>query len=749
MREKNTQLTERMKQEERNQKRQQKFVVLLEQRYREVCTKTGVPASLTFSRTEDGVQMKPEPIEVKKRDPSMTDPKLIKGTPKGAPIILTETIRRSTDTKDAKDAKDSKDPKAQKDLKDSKDLKDPKDSKDPKGKNNSSMPQINQKGSNGFFQSLKTSVFGEPQQVQNPKVSDDEDDDNEPIVLTEAKFKELRDKIKSLRHSKRAIERRLRGDIEKLNQRNLQLTEQCGEINDKLRLKESEAGGLKSKLSELTRRAKLNPMRKNKGTMTNDYEGYDVFSEDDYDRDSQDGRRRRDSDSDEGRRKRRRSRDDNEMSLKMQSKSFKRDEQGKRANSSEERTKRRKPNGGRNDSDEDNRRDRKKGSLPRRDSDDERRDTRKRTNLQKNDSDDDRKGARKTNQNRNSDDERRDNRKKTTLQKNDSDDDQRGGRKTNVRRNDSDDERKDTRKKTTFQRNDSDDERKDGKRKPTMRQRDSDDDRKEKGRGNKNDSDDERKGGRRKTLARNDSEDERKGARKTTLGRKDSDDERERDRERKPTLKQSNTRGNLDSDDEAKRRNGDRKKTVKDDPKEKLPPNREERGGLPEKADVEFTDGNLFKGRNNVIRKISKVTLYYQNDYVHGLQATYVKSNGDTIEGTAFVGRGKERYLVKTFAIELDDVLVKISGLVTPKGIQCLKLKTAKGQKIAVGSIKVGTGTTKFKLRIQPGEHPSHLFGGSNIAPGRGQEEQVLCYIGGFISPYKAEDFGSVLPQRR
>lgn len=132
---------------------------------------------------------------------------------------------------------------------------------------------------------------------------------------------------------------------------------------------------------------------------------------------------------------------------------------------------------------------------------------------------------------------------------------------------------------------------------------------------------------------------------------------------------------------------------------------RDERGR--EKKGEEFTDQPKV-GEDKT--KIYSIKAWYEGDKLLGIQASYVKKDGTTIEGEAHVKDPNAKNTV--FKVNpKEDYIKEISGFMDRSGgnIECLIMTSFKGESQKVGQPQ--KSSKLFKFDINELEYPACIYG--------------------------------------
>jgi hypothetical protein len=132
---------------------------------------------------------------------------------------------------------------------------------------------------------------------------------------------------------------------------------------------------------------------------------------------------------------------------------------------------------------------------------------------------------------------------------------------------------------------------------------------------------------------------------------------------------------------------------------------RDERGR--EKKGEEFTDQTTIGEEKT---KIYSIKAWYEGDKLLGIQASYVKKDGDTLEGTAHVKDPNAKSVV--FKVDpKQDYIKEISGFMDRSGgnIECLIMTSFKGESQKVGQPQ--KSSKLFKFDINEMEYPACIYG--------------------------------------
>eukprot|EP01017_Pseudomicrothorax_dubius_P011471 TRINITY_DN14293_c0_g1_i1.p1 TRINITY_DN14293_c0_g1~~TRINITY_DN14293_c0_g1_i1.p1 ORF type:complete len:215 (+),score=52.77 TRINITY_DN14293_c0_g1_i1:64-708(+) len=156
-------------------------------------------------------------------------------------------------------------------------------------------------------------------------------------------------------------------------------------------------------------------------------------------------------------------------------------------------------------------------------------------------------------------------------------------------------------------------------------------------------------------------------------------------------------------------------------------------------VEIDFDDGNLFQ--EDEPHKISSLLIYHQNDFLYGIQATYVKGDGTKVQGAAHLSKNRSKFEVKTIDIDPDDTITGLGGIYT-SGIQSLVVKTLKGKQFVIGNNVRAGYSREYRFDIKPGEHVEHLTGGSIYNPeDRENNDLILSFVGAYVNWHAPEEF--------
>lgn len=109
--------------------------------------------------------------------------------------------------------------------------------------------------------------------------------------------------------------------------------------------------------------------------------------------------------------------------------------------------------------------------------------------------------------------------------------------------------------------------------------------------------------------------------------------------------------------------------------------------------------------------KIAKLTVWFDNDQVYGLQAAYRAPDGAEIAGKEHLAvENRDQLESRVFEIAADDRIAVITGKYKDF-IGYLKVTTVKGNTQEFGYENGTNSVQPFIFDLEPAEFPSHVFG--------------------------------------
>lgn len=147
---------------------------------------------------------------------------------------------------------------------------------------------------------------------------------------------------------------------------------------------------------------------------------------------------------------------------------------------------------------------------------------------------------------------------------------------------------------------------------------------------------------------------------------------------------------------------------VKPSPKRRaLSGRKEKKGRINSTKTQEFDDFSVVGSE----AKISKLTVWFDQDRIYGLSAVYTLPNGTEIAGKEHLRlQDRDKVMARAFEIDADDRIAVVSGRYK-NFVGYLKIATAKGMIHEFGSETGKNATEHFIFDTEANEAPSVLFG--------------------------------------
>ena len=116
--------------------------------------------------------------------------------------------------------------------------------------------------------------------------------------------------------------------------------------------------------------------------------------------------------------------------------------------------------------------------------------------------------------------------------------------------------------------------------------------------------------------------------------------------------------------------------------------------------------------------KISRITFWWDDEYIYGFQAFYYNNNTDHVGQLHLNTFLKDKLRIGTIEIAMDDDIKSISGNYS-HGLSFLKFETLKGDTKEFGNQATTNTAKNFTINIGAEDHPSMIFAGLTTKKGK------------------------------